>query len=273
LQNSREIRYKGKSRGGRVIIELQSPYDINISLDPIQSQTFRLQQPIAQLNPLTMVYHRKNFLKIVVIDDHPLVLEGTLAVIASYFEKAKVHTAHCALEGFALIQDVQPNLTLLDLAIPHIPGGSPQTEHGLHLLKCLMENDPDLNLTIQSCLIHALIRLIHDIDVHQGGFTIADKACSIPTLLQRMEWALQGINYTQDIQTTVEIRPEWLELLKLAFEQGLQDKAIAVKMNKSERMVCQYWSKVRDVLGVYPEASKNLRFATYIEAKKMGMID
>ena len=69
------------------------------------------------------------------------------------------------------------------------------------------------------------------------------------------------------------MRPEWIEVLKLAFEEGLQDKMIAQTMNRSERMIGHYWSKIRDVLGIYPEADKNMRTLTYIEAKKAGLID
>lgn len=220
-------------------------------------------------------------IKIVAIDDHHLILEGTQSAIllgkgcvnAIDLAKATIQTANCATEGFILIQEVQPNLVLLDLAIPHFVGGPAHTEHGLHLLKYLMEQYPELNLTIQSSNVKALVRLIPEIETHQGGFTIVDKACPVETLLKRIEWALQGVHYTQDIQVDIEVRPEWMEVLQLAFEKGLQDKAIAEEMHKSERMIRQYWSKIRDVLGVYPEADKNIRSLTYIQAKEFGLID
>jgi len=75
------------------------------------------------------------------------------------------------------------------------------------------------------------------------------------------------------IEMTIQVRPEWIEVLKLAFEEGLQDKMIAQTMHRSERMIGHYWSKIRDVLGIYPEADKNMRTLTYIEAKKAGLID
>ena len=85
-----------------------------------------------------------------------------------------------------------------------------------------------------------MVRLIPEIDSHQGGFTIADKSETIETFLTRMEWAMQGLTHTKDLQSDLEVKPEWLEVLRLAFEEGLQDKAIAQSMYKSERMIRHY---------------------------------
>ena len=69
------------------------------------------------------------------------------------------------------------------------------------------------------------------------------------------------------------MKPEWLKLLNLAFEKGLQDKAIAENMCVSERMVRHYWSKLQDVLNIYPEEGKNIRIQTEIKARSEGLID
>ena len=49
------------------------------------------------------------------------------------------------------------------------------------------------------------------------------------------------------------MKPEWLQVLQLAFQESLQDKAIAERMNVGERTVRHYWSKIQDVLDVYPD--------------------
>jgi hypothetical protein len=64
-----------------------------------------------------------------------------------------------------------------------------------------------------------------------------------------------------------------LRVLTLAFEEGLKDKAIAERMNVSERMIRHYWTKIYDLLGVYPDANKNLRIQTKIRAREEGLID
>jgi DNA-binding NarL/FixJ family response regulator len=64
-----------------------------------------------------------------------------------------------------------------------------------------------------------------------------------------------------------------MEVLRLAFKEGLMDKAIADEMKVAERTVRHYWTKVQDALGVYPEAGKNIRIQTEIRAREEGLID
>jgi DNA-binding NarL/FixJ family response regulator len=71
----------------------------------------------------------------------------------------------------------------------------------------------------------------------------------------------------------LEVKPEWLEVLKLAFDEGLQDNAIAERMYKSERLIRHYWTKIQDLLEVYPEKGKNLRILTLKRAREAGLID
>jgi DNA-binding NarL/FixJ family response regulator len=139
-----------------------------------------------------------------------------------------------------------------------------------------MKKYSTLNIVVQSTYIRALVRIIPDIDAHKGGFTAADKSLSSKEMLNRVDWALQGLTHTKDIkalQTGFEVKPEWLTVLTLAFEEGLQDKAIAQHMRVSERMVRHYWNKVQDALGVYPDEGKNIRIQTQIRAREEGLID
>jgi len=89
----------------------------------------------------------------------------------------------------------------------------------------------------------------------------------------RMDWAMQGLTHTKDLHSDVEVKPEWLEVMRLAFEEGLQDKAIAIAMYKSERMIRHYWSKIQDALEIYPEEGKNMRAQTQKKARETGLID
>ena len=101
-----------------------------------------------------------------------------------------------------------------------------------------MQQYPILNFVVQSGHVKALVRLKPYIDAHQGGFTIVDKSLPLQEMLTKVDWALQGIIYTpRDMRTGIELKPEWLQVLKLAFQEGLQDKAIAEQINVSERTV------------------------------------
>lgn len=211
--------------------------------------------------------------KILIIDDHRLLLNGTINLVSDHIPDAEIFSAQTAQQAIAGVKQHSPDLAIADLSIPQESGKTAHIENGLSLLKQLMQDYPQLNLMVQSSNIKALIRLIPEIDGHQGGFTIADKSLPVETFLTRMEWSLEGLTHTKDLQSDLEVKPEWLEVLRLAFEEGLQDKAIAKEMFKSERMVRHYWSKIQDALEIYPEEGKNVRALTQIRAREKGLLD
>lgn len=210
----------------------------------------------------------------VVVDDHESALAGTAMVLQQEYPAAEILTAANSQRAQELIRSVLPQLVLTDLSIPETLDGPAQTEVGLRLLRQLMDTYPTLNLVVQSAHTKSLVRLKPSIDLHKGGFAVVDKSISLADMLKRVDWALQGLLYTpQEMRTGLEVKPEWLEVLVLAFQEGLQDKAIAETMCVSERTVRHYWTKVQDALDVYPEEGQNIRIRTEIRAREAGLID
>src|SRR5918998_673370 len=136
-----------------------------------------------------------------------------------------------------------------------------------------MKNYPTLNLVVQSSYVKALVRIKADIDAHEGGLTVADKGLSSQEMLSRIDLALKGVTHTKDLKMpSGEVKPEWIEVLNLAFEEGLEDKVIALRMRVAPRTVRHYWTKVQGVLGVYPEDGKVSAFKRRNEPEKRGLL-
>lgn len=211
--------------------------------------------------------------EILIVDDHRLLLNGTISLVSDRFPNAQIRSCQTVQDALTEVKKHWPDLAIVDLSLPETSGTAAHIEQGLGLLKFLMHDYPQLNLMVQSSNVKALIRIMPEIDNHQGGFTIADKSLPIDTFLMRMDWAMLGLTHTKDLQTDLEVKPEWLEVMRLAFEEGLQDKAIALSMHKSERMIRHYWSKIQDALEIYPEEGKNMRAQTQIRARETGLID
>lgn len=210
----------------------------------------------------------------IVVDDHESVLGGTVAAIQSAYPQAQIYTAATVVEAKDRIASVTPSAVVMDLSIPETPKDVPQTDTGIQLLRSLMTSHPRMNIVVQSAHVRSLVRLKPMIDSHEGGFTIADKSLPLKEMLTKVEWALQGLIFTpREMRSGLEVKPEWLQVLILAFQDGLQDKAIAEQMNVSERSVRHYWTKVQDALDVYPEPGKNIRIQTEIRAREEGLID
>lgn len=231
---------------------------------------------MGQLLDMQQVSSEKSILKFMIIDDHESVLSGTVEILKKTYPSADFNTATTASYAFEQISSCQPDLIVMDLSIPEKPEMIAKVDTGIQLLKILMENYSHLNIVIQSAHVRTLVRIRPCIDNHKGGLTIADKSLSTQEMLTRVDWALQGLTHTKDIKgihSGLEIKLEWLKVLNLAFEEGLQDKAIAKNMCISERMVRHYWSKLQDVLNIYPEEGKNIRIQTEMKARAEGLID
>ena len=209
-----------------------------------------------------------------VVDDHESVLEGTCSVLQGQYPDAKILSAGTADTVEPLIEDAKPNLIVMDLSIPAKSGEKPTTDNGLQLLQSILSAHPKLNLVIQSAHARSLIRLKPVIESHLAGFTIADKSLPSHEMLVKVDWALKGLLYTPpEMRAGLEIKPEWLEMLQLAFVQGMTDKAIAQQMNVSERTVRHYWTRTQDALEVYPDEGINIRIQTYNKARHYGLLD
>ncbi|MEA5601929.1 response regulator transcription factor [Nostoc sp. UHCC 0252] len=216
-------------------------------------------------------------LVILVVDDHQLILTGTLDVLSRQYPEASIIKSQSRKEALSQLQSHQFDLIVMDLSIPDQQGETAEIDTGIKLLQTLLQEYPNYNFIVQTSYVKALIRIKHEIDNHQGGFAIADKGLPENEMLMRVNLALQGATHTKDIKTGIELKPEWLDVLRLAFEESLTDRAIADRMYKSERVVRTYWTKIQDVLGVYPEdckqSGKNMRILTEIRSREEGLID
>ena len=213
-------------------------------------------------------------LKILVVDDHELILSGTLDLLKRHYPQAEILTAKTTQQALDQVEAFSPDLVIMDLSLPETCGDTAEINRGIKSLEILMKNYPTLNLVVQSSYVKALVRIKPDMDAYEGGFTVADKGLSSQEMLKRIDLALKGVTHTKDLKMPPgEVKPEWIEVLNLAFSEGLEDKVIALRMQVAPRTVRHYWTKVQDVLGVYPEEGKSLRIQTEKRAREEGFID
>ena len=215
--------------------------------------------------------------KILVIDDHDAVINGTVDALKSQYPDADILKAKTTEEALIKLNSFPDrDVVITDLSLPEKPGERPQPEIGVKLLRTMMEKYPDLNLVVQSADARALIRLRPLINEHEGGFTVSDKSEPLQQMLTKVEWSMQGVNYTPKEMrsgSTPELKAEWQTLLELAFNECLKDSEISKRMNIGDRTVRNYWTKIQDALEIYPEDDKNLRLQTEKKTREIGLID
>jgi DNA-binding NarL/FixJ family response regulator len=200
---------------------------------------------------MNSVETRQSQYNFLVVDDQELVLYATIETLKQQYPQAEISQAKTAQEAFNLVAQKKLDLVVVDLSMPENSGQFAKIEAGIELLKKLMEKYPTLNIVVQSAYPRSLIRLKPTINNHEGGFTVADKSLPMNEMLAKVDWSLKGLNYTpKEIRSRLELKPEWLEMLQLAFQEGLTDRAIAEQMLIAERTVRHYWTKIQDALSV-----------------------
>ncbi len=209
-----------------------------------------------------------------VVDDHEAILAGTIPALQGKYPEAKILTAQDAQTALSQVEGYHPNLVIVDLCLPEKPHAPAQTEVGIQLLKTLMESPLAPNLVVLSTNVKPLVRLKPTINAYEGGFAAMDKSLPIQEMLRLIDLALRGSIYlSPELRSRPEFDRKWLEVLKLKFQEGLTDKAIAQKMNVSDRTVRNYWIRLQDSLGIYNEPGKELRIQIEIAARKIGLIN
>jgi len=216
-------------------------------------------------------------LKILIVDSHELILDVTINVVQKQYPEGEISIAQNAQSALHQIEKFQPQLVIMELSLPESCGQYPHIETGIQCLRTVMKKYPQLNLIIFSSYTKALVRIQTDkIYAHEGGFAVIDKSLPRQEMLNSLDVVLKG-GKVYPGRKTREVNYNWLELLNLAFQEGLTDQVIAQRMNVAQRTVRHYWSQLQAFLGIDPrqsrEEGKNIRIQTLIYAREAGFID
>ena len=220
--------------------------------------------------------NKQNFL---VVDDHESVLQGTVPALQTAYPQAEILTAKTCTDAVQAMEKVQPDLMVVDLSIPESAGETATPDVGLKLVEQLLTGSllgrrwaP--NVAVLSTDINPLVRLKATIKAYEGGFAAMDKALPLQEMLHYISFAMRGSVYLpQTVKSRPELHANWMELLRLRFEEGLNDKAIAKRMGTSDRTIRNYWIRIQDTLLIGDDPDKDLRVQIEIEARRIGLIN
>ncbi|MBD2078154.1 response regulator transcription factor [Phormidium sp. FACHB-592] len=208
-----------------------------------------------------------------VIDDHEAILEGTVPALKRAYPTVEIFTAQDIQTAQTQIGYYHPTLVLLDLSVPPKPYAPASADVGIKFLKLLIESKLAPNLLVVSTNIKPLVQLKPMINAYEGGFAAMDKSSPIREMIRLVDFALRGSIYLPpELRARSEFDRKWLEVLTLKFQEGLTDKAIAERMQVSDRTIRNYWVRLQDALGIYDEPDKDLRIQIAIAARKLGLL-
>ncbi|WP_242045459.1 MULTISPECIES: DNA-binding response regulator [unclassified Calothrix] len=236
--------------------------------------------------PMNQCLAKKVSLQILLVDSYDIALNATAQLVKTQYPDGNIISTRTANDAINKIVNWQPDLIIMDIYLPEKLGEIAQTKTGLDFLQQVMQKYPKLNIFVQSPYVKRLVQIKPAIDKHQGGFVIADKNITSQEMLSIIDGALKGFTRIKgitdiyiypDIYEKFNLKPEILKLLSLAFNEGLQDKAIAAHICVSERTVRKHWETLQAALGIDCHELRNqginIRIFTKIRARAAGLID
>ncbi|MEC0236059.1 response regulator transcription factor [Paenibacillus kribbensis] len=195
--------------------------------------------------------------KILIVDDHWVVREGLKLVIETNDSYEVVGEAEEGATALALVEELRPDVILMDLYMPHMSGletmkalKEKQNETPVIILTTYNEDD----LMIQGLSLGAKGYLLKDTS-RENLFRTIESALRGETLLQPEITARVFANTSkkepereQREDTSILTEKEILILQSVA--RGLRSKEIAFDMGISERTVKAHLTNIYNKLGV-----------------------
>ncbi|NJM96244.1 MAG: response regulator transcription factor [Phormidesmis sp. RL_2_1] len=221
-------------------------------------------------------------LRILIVDDHEAILNGTVPFLQRQYHKAEILTARTLNETKELLHRHHAiHLLILDLSIPTDTNEPAQRQVGLSFLKQFLSCGTGPNLMVLSTSIKPVFRFRSSVNAYEGGFALLDKREPIENMLRAADLALRGSIYWPQKEGhdcffpagCVELDTRWVNALKLKFHQGLTDKAIAKKMSVSDRTIRNYWVRLQDNLGISDDPDKDPRIEAWKVVYELGIVD
>lgn len=189
-------------------------------------------------------------MKVLIADDHPLVRSGVRGTLSRSDECDIVGEAQDAKETLKLVEQLKPDLLILDL---DMPGGPPeelaqsvrQVHPGLKILVLTAHNDDKI------------LRRLTKVSI--SGYLLKDEAPenllqAVRTIGQGAAWFSQAVaqrllNLHQQEDPVPSLTPRERQILGL-ISQGKDNQSIAQQLALAEQTVRNYASVIYDKIGV-----------------------
>ncbi|KZY32753.1 MULTISPECIES: response regulator transcription factor [unclassified Oleiphilus] len=185
-------------------------------------------------------------LKLLVIEDHPVYLEGLSFVLKRLSEEVVIECAHGVIEAQNhLGQNQGYDLILLDLCLPD--------EGGLSILRYLSEQ----KIFIPAIILSASEEL-RDVQraLKAGASGFISKASSSEVILNQIKKVMEGENclpdfyQSQQVAELPELTPRQKEVLQLVCE-GLPNKKICQRLHLTEHTIKSHMKTLFSELNVH----------------------
>lgn len=209
-----------------------------------------------------------------VVDDYDAVLQCLLPMLKSSYPDATLIAAQDLESAIAHLRQRHIDLAILDLELPQRLGEKPYCGHGVGLLKAAMQAENASSILVLGESIQPLLQMKSEIYRYKAGFVAVEKNKPVRDVMRSVDLALCGsIHLPVEVRSRAQIKEKWIAILRLKYQEGLSDRAIARHLGVCPRTLRGYWPRIQDMLGVYNDPNKDLRIQIEQAARQVGLID
>ena len=193
--------------------------------------------------------------RVVLIDDHPLFLDGVRAALAGADDLEIVGEDADGSSGVALVAELAPDVVLMDLNLPDLSGVEAttrilRTAPGTRVLMMTMSMDDDAVVAAMRAGARGyVVKGAGRTDLLQAIRTVAaGGAVFSPTVADRLERFFTGLG-GGGREAFPQLTARELEVLDLV-ARGLENRRIARELHLSDKTVRNHVSNLLSKLGV-----------------------
>jgi DNA-binding NarL/FixJ family response regulator len=202
-------------------------------------------------------------IRIIVVDDHPLVRAGLASLLAADGELEVVAEAGGGPEAVVLVDDLVPDVVLMDLSMP--------AGDGIEATRAIKTAHPDVRVAMLTTFTDRE-RVAAALDAGASGYLLKDAEAR--ELIRAVHDVARGelslaaglAAETDEPDPLTRLRPREREVLDLVCE-GLPNKRIARRLGISEKTVKAHLTRVYEALGVSD------RTGAVLWARRRGLLD
>jgi DNA-binding NarL/FixJ family response regulator len=172
-------------------------------------------------------------IRILIVDDHPVLRDGLVAMIESQPDLEVAAEAGTGKQAIALFEECLPDITLMDLGLPDI--------HGVDVIKTIRGTHPDARIIVLTTYLGDF-QAIRALRAGASGYLL--KATLRRDLLDSIRAVHSGLRHVQaEVATELaqhapdqSLTEREIEVLKL-IAKGCANKIVADRLNISEDTV------------------------------------
>ena len=196
-------------------------------------------------NGVTAASRTSSTLRVLLVDDHPLLLQGLAAILQGQPGISVVGEALDGRQAVELVRQFEPDVVVMDLVMPEMDG--------VQATRAIVECCPNTRVIGLSSLGQG--RTIRDaIEAGMSGYM--PKRCAVNELVDAVRAVAAGESYISplvrraDLQDGPELSPRELEVLRL-LAAGKATKEVATELGLSVKTVETHRTSLREKLGIY----------------------